>query len=38
MAKSCVWLVPWAVYPQNVGWIDMNDIILRPINFAGTKN
>ena len=38
MAKSCVWLVPWAAYPQKVGWIDMNDIILRPINFAGTKN
>ena len=38
MAKSCVWLVPWAAYPQKVGWIDRNDIILRPIKFAGTKN
>ena len=37
MAKSCVWLVPWAAYPQKVGWIDRNDIILRPIKFAGTK-
>ena len=35
--KSCVWLLPWAAYPQKVGWIDMNDIILRPITFAGTK-